>query len=148
MFTHSKTLSKWEGPKIWDCLCVELVNKRKAKMCRWNPRVWESCRNRKRNENILSFKVCLKKTLSSQEYSWQFRGSIWKSFKRRFSLWNLEKAPLKGWEPLSIRQSTGDFNKSLGPSALEFQQGASELSQGEEKKIHAGCCWFHLEIVC
>ena len=79
----------------------------------------------------------MKKTLSSQEYSWQFRGSIWKSFKRRFSLWNLEKAPLKGWEPLSIRQSTGDFNKSLGPSALEFQQGAaSELSQGEEKKSY------------
>ena len=71
---------------------------------------------------------------AKKEYSWQFRGSIWKSFKRRFSLWNLEKAPLKGWEPLSIRQSTGDFNKSLGPSALEFQQGASELSQGEEKK--------------
>ena len=45
------------------------------------------------------------------------------------------RPPLKGWEPLSIRQSTGDFNKSLGPSALEFQQGAaSELSQGEEKK--------------
>ena len=90
------------------------------------------------------------KTFSASRYVWRkllaakstvgnFAVAFVKVLRGDFLCGTWRRPPLKGWEPLSIRQSTGDFNKSLGPSALEFQQGAaSELSQGEEKKIHAG----------